>query len=140
MVQAQPIQIQPQPVYLLYDPARRKRKARKKKLDPDPVIVYEPAKRKRGARRRRLDPARAGGKAIVDSIIDGFGIGGVVGSMPFGEQVVVGGLTVKDLAGGILAGAYEKVYMKRGWTPTIIGFAIGCFASRIFNWLKGVRG
>lgn len=154
-----------QPVYLLYDPAKRKRKRAKRakegavrgkayiigprggvawigpsalRYEPDPIVLYEPARRRRRA--RKLDPVRAGSKALVDSAIDGLGIGGVISAVPYGGTPIAGGLTVKDIGAGVVAGLYEKLYMKRGWTSAIIGFATALFTNKILNWIRGVSG
>lgn len=129
-----------QPVYLLYDPARRRRRARPRRVrryEPDPLVVYEPRRRRRRA--RRLDPARAGSRVIVDGVVDGLGWGGLVGALPIPDYSINGGLTVKDVGAAVIAGVYEKLYMKRGWTPTLVGALVGLFANKMFSWLRGVR-
>lgn len=134
--QIQTVQTQPQPAniqYILYDPAKRRRRVGRRKYDPQ-IIAYEPARRRRT--RRKYDPVRVGGKAITDSIVDGLGFGLIAHTVPI-PSGNVGSFSYSDIAAGVLTLAYEKWYMRRGWTAAILGAVAGVATGKLVQTLGG---
>lgn len=147
---AQPANIQ----YVLYDPARRKRRRGRRAIGGKPVyrgprggvawigpsamrydpalVAYEPRRR----RYRKYDPVRAGGKAVADSVVDGLGFGLVFHALPMVEGTV-GPLTYRDIGAGLVTAVYEKAYMKRGWAATLIGAISAIAAGKLVQTLGG---
>lgn len=123
----------PTPTYIVYDPARR-RARRRRRLDPE-LIAYEPRRRRRFT---RLDPQR-GGRNTTDAIVDGLGFGLLTHSIPAIPEGNVGGFSYRDLAAGIITAFYEKYYMRRGWSSAIIGAIAGISAGKIVSSLGGWR-
>lgn len=135
-----------QPVYLLYDPARRRRrgggsraKVGRKQVGPsalryDPAIVaYEPRRR----RTRRYDPVVGGGKALTDSLVDGLGFGLLMHAVPAIPEGNVSGLSYRDIGAGVVTLAYEKFYMRRGWSAALLGAIAGIATGKIVSSLGG---
>jgi hypothetical protein len=116
-----------QPVqYILYDPARRKRRARRaRRYDPIP-IAYEPARR----RRRSTGYATGNGQvALVDSALDGAAWGFIAKKLPLPSQTI-GPLSTSDVVGVAGALVYEKFYMKRKWTHAFVSAAVAYMIAR----------
>lgn len=130
-----PTQTPAQPAaYILYDPAQRRRRARRRKYDPT-LIAYEPARRRR--RVRRLDPVRVGGKALTDSLVDGLGFGLLLHAVPAIPEGNVSGLSYRDIGAGVVTFAYEKFYMRRGWSAALLGAIAGIATGKIVSSLGG---
>ncbi len=119
--------------YILYDPARRRRRARRR-YDPT-LIAYEPRRRRRV---RRYDPVRAGGKVLTDSLVDGLGFGLLFHAIPAIPEGSIAGFSYRDVGAAVAAAAYEKAYLKRGWSSVILGaiaaFATGKIVSSLGGW------
>lgn len=145
--------------YIVYDPAKRRSSRRRgatryvagkpvydgprggvawvgpRKLRYDPALIaYEPRRR----RVRRYDPQRAGGKTLVDSMVDGLGFGLLAHTAPIPSGNIAG-FTYADVAAGVLTAVYEKAYMRRGWTAAIIGGLTGFATGKIVQTLGGWR-
>jgi hypothetical protein len=117
-----------QPVqYILYDPARRKRRARRaRRYDPDPAIIaYEPRRRRRAVRMARTD----GQVALVDSALDGAAWGFIAKKLPL-PSTTIGPLDTRDAVGVVGAMVYEKWYMKRKWTHAFVSAAVAYMIGR----------
>lgn len=140
------------PVYVVYDPARRRSRRAKQKpahvgprggrawigpsaLRYDPALVaYEPRRR----RRVKYDPVIGGGKQITDALVDGFGFGLLTHHIPI-PSGSVGGFSYADVAAGVLTFVYERFYMRRGWTAALLGAVAGLATGKISSSLGGWR-
>ena len=126
VVQAQTPNTALQPVqYILYDPARRKRRARRARRYDPAFIAYEPRRRKRASGMTRTD----GQVALVDSALDGAAWGFIAKKLPVPSQSI-GPLTTSDAVGVVGALVYEKFYMKRKWTHAFVSAAVAYMIGR----------
>jgi hypothetical protein len=120
-----------QPVqYILYDPARRRRRAtRARRYDPAPAfIAYEP--RRRRGRSRGYGMTRTDGQvALVDSALDGAAWGFISKKLPL-PSTTIGPLDTRDAVGVVGAMVYEKWYMKRKWTHAFVSAAVAYMIAR----------
>jgi hypothetical protein len=117
-----------QPVqYILYDPARRRRRARRaRRYDPDPAIIaYEPRRRRKASVMSRTN----GQVALVDSALDGVAWGFIAKKLPLPSQAI-GPLDTRDAVGVAGALIYEKFYMKRKWTHAFVSAAVAYMVGR----------
>jgi len=113
-------------VPILYDPARkRKRSRRRKKADPAPVAVIADPARRRRRRARYADPfrvGRIGTKGVVDCAIDGLGFAYLSSKVPVGGSI--GPLSVQDAVAVGGSFLYEWMFMKRGFLGGAIAAAV----------------
>jgi hypothetical protein len=116
--------------YILYDPARRRRRARRaRRYDPAPAfIAYEP--RRRRMRSRGYGMTRTDGQvALVDSALDGAAWGFIAKKLPL-PSTTIGPLDTRDAVGVVGALVYEKWYMKRKWTHAFVSAAVAYMIAR----------
>ena len=121
-------------VPILYDPARKKKRyRRKKKADPAPVaVIADPARRRRRA--RRADPlrfGRIGTKGVVDCAIDGLGFAYLSSKVPVGGSI--GPLSVQDAVAVGGSFLYEWMFMKRGFLGGAIAAAVAYAVRRLMG-------
>lgn len=117
-------------VPIVYDPARRKKRARRARR-ADPIVVYDPDPRRRRRRARRADPIRgATGKTMIDGVVDGVAFGYLSTKVPI--QGSIGPVTVQDAVAVGGAVLYEKFVMKRSW---MVAFISGAVAYGVRRWL-----
>jgi hypothetical protein len=115
-----------QPVqYILYDPARRKRRARRARRYDPAIVAYEPRRRRRASGMTRTD----GQVALVDSALDGAAWGFIAKKLPVPSQSI-GPLSTSDAVGVVGALVYEKFYMKRKWTHAFVSAAVAYMVGR----------
>lgn len=126
----------PQPAnikYVIYDPARRRRKRTRWRAYDPALVAYEPARRRQ---RIRYDPAVGGSKAVTDAVVDGLGFGLLTHTVPI-PAGSIGGFSYSDVAAGVLTFVYEKYYMRRGWTAAVLGAVTGIATGRLVSALGG---
>jgi hypothetical protein len=116
-----------QPVqYILYDPARRRRRARRARRYDPAIVAYEPARR----RRMSAGMSRGNGQvALVDSVIDGAAWGFIANKMPIPSQSL-GPFRSTDAIAVAGAFVYEKYYMKRKWLHAFLSAAVAYMVGR----------
>jgi hypothetical protein len=74
---------------------------------------------------------------MADSVVDGLGFGLVSHLVPGIPSGSLGPVGYRDAAAGVITFAYEKWYMRRGWTSAILGAIAGIATSKLVDALGG---